>query len=164
MPTLEERLAALERTVAELTGAPASAPPGPTAEQDFWVLDELRRRHPEGAVVFAGTAAVGKGEVAWQWGAPSEDLREADWTEASGVFDALAHPVRLRLLQRVLNGAGSTSELALDESMGTTGQLHHHLRALVAGGWLVSTGRGRWAIPPQRVVPLLVVVSAGTSR
>ena len=160
MTALEDRVAALERTVAELIHAPAAL----SVEHDLWVLDELRRRHPEGAVVFAGTAAVGKGEVAWQWGAVTEELRETDWTPAAGVFDALAHPVRLRLLQRVLNGSDSTAELSLDESMGTTGQLHHHLRALVAAGWLVSTSRGRWAIPPQRVVPLLVVVSAGTSR
>ena len=78
MSTLEERLAALERTVAELAGAPAPASTAAASGQDFWVLEELRRRHPEGAVVFAGTAAVGKGEVAWQWGAQTEDLREAD--------------------------------------------------------------------------------------
>jgi hypothetical protein len=42
------------------------------------------------------------------------------------------------------------------------GQLHHHLRALVAAGWLTSTGRGRWSIPAPRVIPLLVVVAATT--
>ena len=36
--------------------------------------------------------------------------------------------------------------------------------ALVAAGWLQSVGRGTWAIPGPRVVPLLVVVSAGLAR
>ncbi len=31
--------------------------------------------------------------------------------------------------------------------MGTTGQLHHHLRALVAAGWLHSTGRAAGPSP-----------------
>lgn len=157
---LERRVADLEQAVAALTARPEHG----DLDGDFWVLDELRRRHPGGAVVFAGTAAVGKGEVAWQWGAVTDDLREADWAPAAGVLDALAHPVRVRLLQRVLNGTTSTAELSLDDALGTTGQLHHHLRALVAAGWLHSVGRGRWEVPPPRVVPLLVVVSAATSR
>jgi hypothetical protein len=73
-------------------------------------------------------------------------------------------PVRLRLLQQVLSGRTSTAELAADESLGTTGQLHHHLRALVAAGWLTSTGRGSWRVPTPRVIPLLVVVVATTPR
>ena len=77
---------------------------------------------------------------------------------------ALSHPVRLRLLQHVLNGSATTAELAEDDSLGTTGQLHHHLRALVAAGWLTSTGRGRWSIPGPRVIPLLVVIVAATTR
>ena len=36
--------------------------------------------------------------------------------------------------------------------------------ALVAAGWLQSVGRGTWTIPAPRVVPLLVVVSAGLAR
>ena len=124
----------------------------------------MHERHPGGAVAFGGAVRVGEGEAVWQWGADAEGLRESDWSSAAGVLDALAHPVRLRLLQRVLNGSTTTAELGLDDALGTTGQLHHHLRALVAAGWLQSVGRGSWAIPAPRVVPLLVVVSAGLAR
>jgi hypothetical protein len=68
--------------------------------------------------------------------------------------------VRLRLLRRVLGGARSTAELADDKELGTTGQLYHHLRQLAATGWLRSTGRGRYAVPGERVVPLLVILTA----
>lgn len=44
--------------------------------------------------------------------------------------------------------------------IGYTGQLHHHLRQLVAAGWLQSAGRGRYRVPAQRVVPLLAIVAA----
>ena len=58
----------------------------------------------------------------------------------------------------MLNGRTTTAALAADESLGTTGPLHHHLRALVAAGWLASTGRGCWSVAARRVIPLLVVV------
>jgi len=90
-------------------------------------------------------------------------LIDQDWSDAAPVLDALSHPVRLRLLQQVLNGVAGTAELAEDPALGTTGQLHHHLRALVAAGWLRSTGRGQWAVAPARVIPLLVVIAAAVS-
>jgi hypothetical protein len=157
MSTLEERVAALEAAIA---ARPAPATSDRSGGDDFWLLDQLRTRHPNGAIVFGGTVTAGKQETAWQWGVDAEPLCEQDWTPAAARLDALSHPVRLRLLQRVLNGASSTAELADDPTLGTTGQLHHHLRALVAGGWLASSGRATWAVPPARVVPLLVVLSA----
>ena len=89
-------------------------------------------------------------------------MRERDWDAAVPIFDALSHPVRLRLLQQVLNGTTATADLAQGTEMGTTGQLHHHLRALTAAGWLTSTGRGQWTVPPPRVIPLLVLITAAT--
>ena len=68
--------------------------------------------------------------------------------------------MRLRLAQLVLQGTETTAELAADADLGTTGQLHHHLRQLVAAGWLQSAGRGRYRVPAQRVVPLLAIVAA----
>ena len=156
---------ALEQAVQALTRPPGvPAGDGPLADHGLWLLRELKRHHPADAVVFGGTAIVPEGPVAWQWGVPTARVQEQDWEPAAAVLDALSHPVRLRLLQRVLNGAATTAELAEDESLGTTGQLHHHLRALVAAGWLTSTGRGRWSIPGPRVIPLLVVVVAATTR
>lgn len=163
--SLEDRVAALERALQALSRSPAGAASGKSpAEDEFWLLRELGSRYPTDAVIFGGTARAPEGPVAWQWGVPTDQAREQDWEPAAAVLDALSHPVRLRLLQRVLNGATSTAELAEDESLGTTGQLHHHLRALVAAGWLTSTGRGRWSIPAPRIIPLLVVIVAATTR
>lgn len=57
-----------------------------------------------------------------------------------------------------MRGHRTAAELGADERFGTSGQLYHHLRQLVAAGWLKSTGRGRYAVPEKRVVPLLVIV------
>ena len=165
MPSLEQRVEALEQRIASLT-TPLAPSVGDDAEsgREFWLLQELQQRYSAAAVILGGTADTAHGAVAWQWGVPTEQVTEQDWEPAAGVLDALSHPVRLRLLQQVLNGTATTAELAEDETLGTTGQLHHHLRALVSAGWLTSTGRGRWSIPAPRVIPLLVVVVAATTR
>lgn len=164
--SLEERVAALEQALRELrpefaAGPAPSSEHGP-ATDELWLLSALKAQAPMDAVAFGGTATLPEGPVAWQWGAATARVREQEWEPAAAVLDALSHPVRLRLLQRILNGTATTADLAADDTLGTTGQLHHHLRALVAAGWLASAGRGRWHIPAARVIPLLVVIVATT--
>jgi hypothetical protein len=151
---LTARVATLEAAVARLQSERAEpTPPDPDGNAALWVLDGLRRRFPDGAVVFAGDVPLASGErYEWQWGRRVDDL------VASEAITALAHPVRLRLLQRILTGPGTTADLSDDEGLGTTGQLYHHLRHLVSAGWLKSSGRGRYAVPGDRVVPLLVIL------
>ncbi|MBQ0993838.1 helix-turn-helix transcriptional regulator [Micromonospora sp. H61] len=161
---MEERLAALEAQVATLTERLTVAPPTPPApEGAFWALDGLKQRLPvdgTGAVVYTGTVRVADQHYDWQYGRTVDDLLAADWTELAGTLSALAHPVRLRLLREIIGGRQSTSELAEIEELGTTGQLHHHLRQITAAGWLRSAGRGRYAVPAERVVPLLAILTA----
>jgi hypothetical protein len=89
------------------------------------------------------------------------ELADADdMTQFTDVLAALAQPVRLRLLLAVLNGRHTSAELGQIDGSGTTGQLYHHLRQLVAAGWLRSAGRGQYQIPPERVIPLLVALAA----
>jgi hypothetical protein len=155
---LADRVAALEAAVATLMAGrePTDAPAEPGS---FWVLDGLKRRVPEGAVVFAGDVPLPTGDrFEWQWGRPAADLLAGDWSELVAALAALTHPVRLRLLHRVLTGARTVAELSDDEELGTTGQLYHHLRQLVSAGWLRSSGRGRYVVPGERVVPLLVIL------
>jgi hypothetical protein len=156
---LVDRVAALEAAVAKLI-AGAEEPPGGAADADaFWVLDGLKRRAPAGAVVFAGDVPLPTGDrFEWQWGRAASDLLGSDWSQLVAALAALAHPVRLRLLHRVVTGARTAAELSDDEELGTTGQLYHHLRQLVSAGWLRSAGRGRYVVPGERVVPLLVIL------
>ncbi|MDN5570888.1 MAG: helix-turn-helix domain-containing protein, partial [Propionibacteriaceae bacterium] len=169
--TMEERIAALEDAVAGLQEVVASLSDTadvdsstPTlvraGEADFWLLNGLAERHPDGMLAYAGHAALPAGPVQWQMGVDPHQLLAADWDAQVSRLVALAHPVRLRLAQLVLNGITTTADLAADAELGTTGQLHHHLRQLVAAGWLASTGRGSYQVPPQRVIPLLTIVAA----
>ncbi|MGC4948856.1 ArsR/SmtB family transcription factor [Streptomyces sp. DT224] len=160
---LEERVAELERRMAELEAAPPAPPVG---EGDFWALDALKARHPvtqeaDGAVLFTGAVRVPTGHrYEWQYGLLTETLFDDNWSEAAASFAALGHPVRLTLLREVLGGLRTAAELAALDGVGTTGQIYHHLRQLTGTGWLHSPERGRYEIPTGRVVPLLVVLTA----
>lgn len=177
-----ERLERLERRVARLeahhdapAGGDASAgaladhpgvgePTEAATEDRFWALAGLRERTgPDGGVVFAGWVELPGGEhVEWQWGRPTEPLLADDWPGGAEALSALGHPVRLLLLREVLRGARSAADLAEHEDLGTSGQVYHHLRQLVAAGWLRQQARGSYVVPAERVVPLLVIVAAAT--
>jgi hypothetical protein len=169
---IQARLAALEDRVARLESErePATAPPGaqpprplPSAADDtFWVVNGLRARLPAGAgaVVFAGVVPLPEGgEYLWQYGRTTADLLAADWAGRSQTIAALGHPVRMLLAQLVLSGISSVADLQVDPRLGTTGQLYHHLRQLVAAGWLHQTTRGHYEVPGARVIPLLVMLT-----
>lgn len=159
---LSARVAALEVSkVARLESAPELDP------ETFWALTGLRDRvradpdGPDNAVMLVGELTLPTGEpVSWQQGVDADALLESEWDDRAASFAALGHPVRLELLRRILGGTRSTAELSAIESLGTTGQLHHHLRQLLAVGWLRQAGRGAYEVPAHRVVPLLVCLAA----
>jgi DNA-binding transcriptional ArsR family regulator len=161
---LEQRVTALERRLAalEAAGRPALG----IGEGDFWALQGLKEQLAEtgaadGGVLFTGAVRLPTGEqYEWQYGSLVEGLLSDDWPSIAESFAALGHPVRLRLLREIIGGLRTAAELAELDEIGTTGQIYHHLRQLTGAGWLHTTGRGRYEIPPGRVVPLLVVLSA----
>jgi hypothetical protein len=159
MTALEARLDALT-AAAPLAAGPPSAP-----DDVFWALNGLKHHLPEGdgAVLFTGVVPLPDGTgtaYEWQYGRRSEELFAEDWTELVGTLTALAHPVRLKLLREVIGGRHAAADLANAEGLGTTGQLYHHLRQLVAAGWLRMHGRGQYVVPGERVVPLLTILAA----
>ncbi|MFC5213885.1 ArsR/SmtB family transcription factor [Streptomyces coerulescens] len=161
---LEQRVADLERRLAALENAQRTAPR--LGEGDFWALQGFKEQLAElgaadGGVLFTGAVRLPTGkQYEWQHGTLTEGLLDVDWTETAESFAALGHPVRMRLLREVLGGRCTAAELAELEEIGTTGQIYHHLRQLTGAGWLHTTGRGRYEVPPGRVVPLLVALSA----
>ncbi|TQO18788.1 hypothetical protein FB472_0310 [Rhodoglobus vestalii] len=158
MRDLEARVAAIEQRPDVMRIEQSTKPDSGT----FWALAGLRSRlrdHPEtqdGAVMLVGAVTLPTGApVEWQQSSGTTGLFEVEWDDRAAAFAALGHPVRLELLRQILSGTHATAELAQSESLGTTGQLHHHLRQLLTSGWLKQSGRGSYDVPAARVVPLL---------
>ena len=165
LEALEQRVAALERQLADVPVVPG----GEEAEGDrwaktFWALEGVRARSGDSSqVLWTGDVTLPTGATAqWQQTADTDDLLGSDWDGPAAVVGALGHPVRLRLLQELLRGVGSAADLTEAAGTGSTGQTYHHLRQLVASGWVRQTGRGQHEVPAERVVPLLVVIGACT--
>lgn len=162
---LRSRLEAVERRLDRLDRRESQPTAAPEADggRRFWALEGIKARLPAetGGVLLAGVAPLPTGEhYEWQWAQPMERLLSRNWAELSKGLAALAHPVRLRLLQLILTGTKSSADLQAADELGTSGQLYHHLRQLVAAGWLVQTMRGQYAVPGDRVVPLLALLLA----
>jgi hypothetical protein len=164
LSALEQRVAALEARMGDPVAdrAPAGSWQAPDHAGRPWAVQELRDRvGPPGAVMCTGTVDLPDGEhVDGQRDRLVADLLEGGWGPMADRLSALAHPVRIELLRRVLSGTRTTAELAGLDAVGTTGQLYHHVKQLIAAGWLRQAGRGRYEVPADRVVPLLAIVTA----
>lgn len=155
LDALESRVRALEAPRGE-----AGTPPPASGSDTFWALDGLRARaEAPGGVLYTGSVDLPDGgHVDWQYGLTTDDVLGRDWAASAPVLAALGHPVRLTLLRAVVHGTRTVAEMAELEGVGTTGQVYHHVRQLVAAGWL-HTLHGRYAVPVERVVPLLTVLA-----
>lgn len=147
---------------------PASSATPLGAADTFWALEGLHERAlPDslGTVLFTGLVELPTGEhYEWQQAHLVDELAgrdvDHDWTVAAATLAALGHPVRLALLHAVLHGTRTAADLTGLDGVGTTGQIYHHLRLLTGAGWLRAAARGHYAVPPERVVPLLAVLAA----
>lgn len=159
---LEARIDQLEAT-ATSTPSPA-APAGPTTPADsdtFAPLNALKELLPEpGGVQFTGAVTVGAGHFEFQWARPTQHLQQTDWAEHADTIAALGHPLRLTILQHLLEGERTVAQLVDELGLASTGVAYHHLSALQAVGWVTSPRRGAWALPAPRIVPLLTILIA----
>lgn len=163
-PTLTELAARITKIEAYL-GMDEAAENTAAQEADdrqplFWAIEQLAQRHPDpGAVMFAGKVSLPTGEkVQWQQEALMTQLQNDNWADIADNLTAIAHPVRLKLLQAILYGATTAKELGSLPEMGSSGQVYHHLRTLTAAGWLQTQLGGTYQIPPARIIPLLVIL------
>ncbi|HIW90936.1 MAG TPA: winged helix-turn-helix domain-containing protein [Candidatus Corynebacterium avicola] len=152
---LAARVAALE--TAGPTAEDGQDASSPTVGKDiFWALNGLKERSTEhGEVMIVGDFSIAEGPVEWQESRDPTAMLETNWGDHAASFAALGNPVRLELLRHILNGTHRTADLAALDELGTTGQLHHHLRQLVATGWVRQSGRGTYEVPVTRIVPLM---------
>jgi hypothetical protein len=139
----DERIADLERRVAALEGDA----PKPAALE-------------AGIVGYQGDVRL-QGDLSWQIRfAVAGTLALPDGPRVD-VLAALGHPARAAITRHLIEH-GAQPAPALSEAAGlrSTGQLYHHLKALVAAKVVEQDSRGSYQVPPTAVVPLLVILTA----
>ncbi|WP_448854034.1 ArsR/SmtB family transcription factor [Corynebacterium frankenforstense] len=167
---LTERLAELEARVARLEGTAGLAgteAPEPARDADDpdllpWAVRGLREHSPlpGGSVLYAGDVRVGGASYSFQWERETAYLTEGDWDEAAERLAAVAHPVRTRILRRLLEAPATAAELVEEGAVSSTGAAYHHLGALHAAGWTGKSPAGAHHVRPARVVALLTLILA----
>lgn len=151
--SLETRLQALEAVIVGAT--PGHAAAGDVTAQGF----DQDASGPSGAKSDRIRVSVRMGDTDWRLDAPGTSLTGGDWAVLAPRLAALGHPARLAILRAVLGGACETAALMQAAGASTSGQLYHHLRELMAAGWLTAPRRGVYTIPADRVGPLLAAAA-----
>ncbi|HEY2203487.1 MAG TPA: helix-turn-helix domain-containing protein [Pseudonocardia sp.] len=156
---LESRVAALEAAGAVAGGAAPAA--GPPAEAVAERSADAPGERPDGAgeVGYDGLATL-HGEVRWTIRYTPGGVLELDEAPGAAVLAALGHPVRLRMVRRLLTGPATAPQLQEAAELSSTGQLYHHLRALGSARVVEQDGQRRYRVPATGVVPLLVLLLA----
>ncbi|NNH70011.1 winged helix-turn-helix transcriptional regulator [Nocardia uniformis] len=121
------------------------------------------RRHPEdparGFIEYHGNVDFG-GELNWTIRYSAASVLQLPASIRVEVLAALGHPVRHALVQALLDGPRTGIELAEAVGLTSTGQLYHHVRALSSANIIEQHSRGTYHIPPPKIVPVLVLMTA----
>lgn len=153
---LEERLDEIDRR----SESPSAPSPG---TEPLWALNGLQEvtHDPAGAVLLTGAVTTPRGgQARWQISAEAQEMFDSDFADRADKLSALAQPVRLQLIQRIMTDASTVNDLLDTGEFGTSGQIYHHLRQLVNAGWVETVGKSKYAVPASRVVPILVILLA----
>ncbi|MDP9800829.1 DNA-binding transcriptional ArsR family regulator [Arcanobacterium wilhelmae] len=86
-------------------------------------------------------------------------FRSLDGKKVSEDLTALAHPIRLEILEFTAERAMTVRDLVEALSTGTTGQVYHHMKALTAAGWVEAEG-GEYRVAPERAPQLAAILAA----
>jgi DNA-binding transcriptional ArsR family regulator len=152
MTRIEDTLADLAARVARLE---AREPQSLKA-----VLDDTLEPPERGRVVYSGLGPWADHAVVWQMERAWDEVVAHEPEGVARTFAALSSPVRVRIIGALVDGPTPTAALAERIDVGTSGQLFHHLRDLLAAGLVHQPQRGVYAVRAQHVLPLLAAMSA----
>ncbi|MDF2721821.1 MAG: transcriptional regulator, ArsR family protein [Paenibacillus sp.] len=157
MDALKQQMAELQQLVrqAMLERKPAASPPEMRASPNTGKDNEAN------SVYYSGRVRLNGDNVRWEPQERHMDMLLALNSEkAAKIVAALGHKQRLDILKAVLHEPLSGAELVERLNMGTTGQLYHHLKALIGADLLVQHQGGRYAMAAHRSLPFLLLLAA----
>ncbi|MFE3441639.1 ArsR/SmtB family transcription factor [Nocardia sp. NPDC059180] len=113
-----------------------------------------------GYIDYSGNVDFGAGPINWSIRYSAAAVPQLPTQARVDVLAALGHPVRRALVETLLDGPRTGAELAEAVSLTSAGQLYHHIRALTSAKVIEQHTRGAYRIPAEKVVPLLVMMTA----
>ncbi|WP_018757529.1 helix-turn-helix domain-containing protein [Paenibacillus terrigena] len=116
----------------------------------------------QGGVYFSGQYQGAFSQYRWE---PQErrisQLLDLDGDKVAKVLSVLGHRQRLDILRAVMQEPLTGAEIVERLNMGTTGQLYHHIKALLGADLLVQEERGgKYTLPERRALPLLLLFAS----
>lgn len=162
--TLQQRVDALEKQAAPSR----EVAPG---EVDMVVMNRLQERRGEGfeegslkgSLIYATSANVGSGTVAWHVERPVPYLLQADPTFYARILAALAHPARLQLVIKLMKDGPCTSQTLQEAAaISSVGQFYHHLKELQTAGIISQSQRSLYEVQRPQIAPILAILASVT--
>jgi DNA-binding HxlR family transcriptional regulator len=114
-----------------------------------------------GLIAYAGAVRASEGELVLDFERSAGELLTRDMEPVAQALAALGHTVRLDLMRLLLRGPQTSQQLQEALGLASSGPLYYHLKELMASGLVIQPARNSYQVSPQRVVPLLVILSAG---
>ena len=158
LANLEQRLEKLETIVSQHSDLIYSRVESFEEYSDPFIGEE--DKNAIDTVSFIGYMNSDSRNISFLWTRSPQDLIQNSWDESFRRVAALAHPLRGVILKHLLHSPSSVTQLCEAGIVSSTGTAYHHLNELEVGGWVRKFKKGKYEIPPERVIPLLVIVAA----
>lgn len=160
---LRAQLSNIQELVSRLTNETTPSTSAKSREHhNIVMIPEGHTETEQGSLFYSGRYRGENRHYRWE---PQErqvvQLLDLDGEKAAKVLAALGHQQRLDILRTVLKEPLTGPEIVERLNMGTTGQLYHHIKALMAADLLTQEERGgKYSLPSHRSLPLLLLLAA----
>lgn len=129
--------------------------------------EQCGRKGSSGCITYLGVFASGGRQSNWvSKGQDTDHLLDLiDSGNAMRVLSCIGSPERMKMIMALLKKPMAAAELVEALNFGSTGQVYHHLKPLIAADIVTDTpeeGKGKYAIVPHRVQGIIMLL-AGVS-
>lgn len=129
--------------------------------------EQCGKKGSSGCVTYLGVFASGGRQSNWvSKGEDTDHLLDLiDSGSAMRVLSCIGSPERMKIIMTLLKKPMTAAELVETLNFGSTGQVYHHLKPLIAADIVTDDkegGKGKYAIVPHRVQGIIMLL-AGVS-
>ena len=127
------------------------------------LFEEQLGDKPDAGLVFVGGIEKREGRIRDSFfsAIPLEEVVNCQPRKIVDVMGPFSNENRILILQALLRGAKTSSELARETGL-EGGQLYHHLKELILAGYVEAVGRGRYALTEKGCIAIRVVATVAS--